>query len=184
MCSSCVRVCRLCLHMLIASSAKNRRTDRIFSFPRASLGLALQVPIGPWDDECMTVTHPLSTDNSVTFQAPPPCGCTYLESSRFRTHLGCAWPWAVAQCGGLSQILVDQGGQPFQNKGQAQPQGQMRLSGVARGPEWQTKTPKGLYITILLLQSSQINETAGATCHEEVCQCPARWMSTTTKECH
>ena len=38
-----------------------------------------------------------------------------------------------------------------------------------------------VYITILLLQSRQIIETAGAACHEEVCQCPARWMSSTTK---
>ena len=63
----------------------------------------------------MTVTHPFSTDNSVTFQAPPPCGCTYLESSRFRTHLGCAW--AVAQCGGQTQILVDQGRATFSEQG-------------------------------------------------------------------
>ena len=41
-----------------------------------------------------------------------------------------------------------------------------------------------LYITILLLQSRQISETAGAACHEEVFQCPARWMSSTTEECH
>ena len=33
-----------------------------------------------------------------------------------------------------------------------------------------------VHITILLLQSSQINETAGAACHEEVCQCPARYL--------
>ena len=41
-----------------------------------------------------------------------------------------------------------------------------------------------LYIAILLLQSRQISETAGAACHEEVFQCPARWMSSTTEECH
>ena len=38
-----------------------------------------------------------------------------------------------------------------------------------------------LYITKLLLQSRQINETAGAACHEGVCQRPARWMSSTTE---
>ena len=32
-------------------------------------------------------------------------------------------------------------------------------------------------ITIILLQS----KTAGAACHEEVCQCTARWMSSTPK---
>ena len=32
-------------------------------------------------------------------------------------------------------------------------------------------------ITILLLQSRQISETAGAACHEEVFQCPARSVS-------
>ena len=41
-----------------------------------------------------------------------------------------------------------------------------------------------VYITILLLQSRQISEMAGAACHEEVFQCPARWMSSTTEECH
>ena len=33
---------------------------------------------------------------------------------------------------------------------------------------------------VILLQSTQISETAGAVCNEEVCQCPARWMSSTT----
>ena len=37
------------------------------------------------------------------------------------------------------------------------------------------------YITILLLQSRQISETAGSACHEEVFQCPARWMISTTE---
>ena len=32
-------------------------------------------------------------------------------------------------------------------------------------------------ITILLLQSRQISETAGAACRDEVFQCPTRWMS-------
>ena len=39
-------------------------------------------------------------------------------------------------------------------------------------------------ITILLLQSRQISDMAGAACHDEVCQFPARWMSSTTEECH
>ena len=29
-----------------------------------------------------------------------------------------------------------------------------------------------IYITIPLLQSRQIRESAGSACHEEVCQCP------------
>ena len=41
-----------------------------------------------------------------------------------------------------------------------------------------------VYITILLLQSMQISETAGAAYHEQIFQCPARWMSSTTEECH
>ena len=36
-----------------------------------------------------------------------------------------------------------------------------------------TKMRMYIYITILLLQSRQISETAGAACHEEVFQCPA-----------
>ena len=35
----------------------------------------------------------------------------------------------------------------------------------------------------LLLQSRQISETASIACHEEVCQWPARWMSSTIEEC-
>ena len=43
------------------------------------------------------------------------------------------------------------------------------------------ENPKmGMYITIRLLQSKQISEMAGAACREEVFQCPARWMSSTT----
>ena len=41
-----------------------------------------------------------------------------------------------------------------------------------------------IYITILLLQSRQISETADAACHEEVFQYPARRMTLTTEECH
>ena len=35
--------------------------------------------------------------------------------------------------------------------------------------------------TILLLQSMQISETAGAACHKEVFQCPARWIISITE---
>ena len=38
-----------------------------------------------------------------------------------------------------------------------------------------------IYITIILLQIRQISAMAGVTCHEEVFQCPARWMSSTTE---
>ena len=38
-------------------------------------------------------------------------------------------------------------------------------------------------ITILLLQNRQISATAGAG-YREVFQCQARWMSSTTEECH
>ena len=41
-----------------------------------------------------------------------------------------------------------------------------------------------VYITVLLLQSRQISETAGAAGREEVSQCPARRMSSATEECH
>ena len=62
----------------------------------------------------------------------------------------------------------------------------MRLNGVDRGPEARVTNENtkmrmyAYYIIKLLLQSRQINETAGAACHEGVCQCPARWMSSTT----
>ena len=39
-------------------------------------------------------------------------------------------------------------------------------------------------ITISLLQIRQISEMAGAACHGEGYQCPARWMSLTRAECH
>ena len=69
--------------------------------------------------------------------------------------------------------------QPFQSGGQ------MRLSRAARGPELQTKTQnEDAYITIPLLQIRQISEMAGAACHGEGYQCPARWMSLTGAECH
>ena len=81
-----------------------------------------------------------------------------------------------------SLVHLDQGRATFQSEGQ------MTLSGAARGPEWQTKTPTWgciyMYITILLLQSRQISDTAGAACHEEVFQCPARGMSSTRQKCH
>ena len=61
----------------------------------------------------------------------------------------------------------------------------MRLSRAARGPELQTKTQnEDAYITIPLLQIRQISEVAGAACHGEGYQCPARWMSLTGAECH
>ena len=61
----------------------------------------------------------------------------------------------------------------------------MRLSRAARGPELQTKTQnEDAYITIPLLQIRQIREMAGAACHREGYQCPARWMSLTGAECH
>ena len=61
----------------------------------------------------------------------------------------------------------------------------MRLSRAARGPELQTKTQnEDAYITIPLLQIRQISEMAGAACHGEGYQCPARWMSLTGAECH
>ena len=39
-------------------------------------------------------------------------------------------------------------------------------------------------ITIYSLQIRQISEMAGAACHVEGYQCPARWMSLTRAECH
>ena len=61
----------------------------------------------------------------------------------------------------------------------------MRLSIAARGPELQTKTQnEDAYITIPLLQIRQISEMAGAACHGEGNQCPARWMSLSGAECH
>ena len=39
-------------------------------------------------------------------------------------------------------------------------------------------------ITMCLLQIRQISEMAGAACHGERYQCPARWMSLTRAECH
>ena len=56
-----------------------------------------------------------------------------------------------------------------------------------RSSSWagQTKNQiEDLYITVLLVQSRQISETAGAACHEDVSQCPARRISSTTEECH
>ena len=63
----------------------------------------------------------------------------------------------------------------------------MILSGVARGPEDKRRHQNEddtYYITILVLQCRQISEMAGAACHEEVFQYPARWMSSKTEECH
>ena len=61
----------------------------------------------------------------------------------------------------------------------------MRLSRAARGPELQTITQnEDAHITIPLLQIRQISEMAGAACHEEGYQCPARWTSLTRAECH
>ena len=63
----------------------------------------------------------------------------------------------------------------------------MRLSRAVRGPELQTKRKPKMrmhIITISLLQIRQISEMAGAACHGEGYQCPARWMSLTRAECH
>ena len=56
----------------------------------------------------------------------------------------------------------------------------MILSRAARGPEFQTKTQNEDAYKIPLLQIRQISEMAGAACHGEGYQCPARWMSLTS----
>ena len=64
------------------------------------------------------------------------------------------------------------GGQPFQSEGQTRPPEQLVGRSDKRKPQ-NEDVIRCIYITILLLQSRQISETAGAACHEEVFQCPA-----------
>ncbi len=79
-----------------------------------------------------------------------------------------------------------QGRATFSERG---PDETFRSSSWAGGTNENTKMMMYKIITILLLQSSQISEKAGAACHEEagafcheeVCQCPPRWMSSTTE---
>ena len=75
----------------------------------------------------------------------------------------------------LCNVDLQQGRATFSERGPDETFRSSSWVGVANG-----NNKMRMYNTML----KEISTTAGAACHEEVCQCPTRWMSSTTEECH